>query len=138
MCRATPVGTTCEADFHSLLGWEHERPEFLAVHHLTVLAYHLQHPHLYSPEGLVYAQRLLADFLVGLTPTAARARHGAGLDSGKRSWRVKGTNESHGIYAPRPEWTMAAADVLTAGIDEYLERAEQWARTVHTSLQRAK
>jgi hypothetical protein len=74
-CNAVPFsGDSCEADFYMLLAWEHERRELLEVHHLMVLAYHLQHPHLYSPEGLAYARRLLADFLVGLTPTAARAR----------------------------------------------------------------
>src|SRR5688500_6278960 len=111
-CGAVPCsGDTCEADFHTMLGWEHERRELLAVHHLTVLAFHLQHPHLYSPEGLAYARRLLADFLVGLTPTAARARGRASLGSDARSWRVVGTTASHGTWAPRPEWTMTAADV---------------------------
>jgi hypothetical protein len=120
-----------------MLGWEHERRELLEVHHLTVLAFHLQHPHLYSAEGLAYARRLLADFLVGLTPTAARARGRASLGSETRSWRVVGTTASYGTWAPRPEWTMTAADVVAGGIDEYRERAERWARTVHTSLYRA-
>ena len=137
-CLGTPIGSSCEADFQTLLGWEHNRPSLLAVHHLTVLAYHLQHPHLYSPDGLVFAQRLLADFLVGLTPTAARARHGAGLDSGRRSWRVTGTPESYGVYAPRPQWTMTAGNVVTAGIDADLEQVPRWANTVQNSILRAK
>jgi hypothetical protein len=32
---------------------------------------------------------------------------------------------------------MTAADVVDGGIEEYRERAERWARTVHTSLHRA-
>jgi hypothetical protein len=120
-----------------MLGWEHARRELLDVHHLTVLAYHLQHPHLYSPEGLAHARRLLADFVAGLTPTLARARGRAVLGSDTRNWRLVGAGDARGTYAPRPEWTMSAADVVSGGIDEYRARAEHWARTVHTSLYRA-
>ena len=45
-------GRTCADDFHQLLFWENERPELGEVHHLLVLCYHLQHPSLYSAEGL--------------------------------------------------------------------------------------
>jgi hypothetical protein len=129
-------GRNCEDDFHTLLGWEHERTELMQVYHLTVLAYHLQHPHLYSPEGLAYSRRLLADFLVGLTPTLARARGAAMLNSRGRRWKVTGTAESYGSYSVRPEWRMTVADVVAGGIDEYRERAAYWARTVNTSLNR--
>jgi hypothetical protein len=70
------VGLTCADCFHQMLYWENENPLLGAVHHLMVLAYHLQHPSLYSPEGLAYSLQLLADFLKhDLTPEQARKQN---------------------------------------------------------------
>jgi len=129
-------GGTCEEKFHTLLGWEHERETLRAQHHLLVLTYHLQHPSLYSPDGLTYARRLLADFLVGLTPTAARARGRAVLASDKRGWNVKATGSVHGSYAARPQWPVTIADVIASGKDEAAEQVQRWARTTQTALDR--
>ncbi len=49
-------GESCRAYFDQMLYWETEEPSRWAVHHLMVLCYHLQHPHLYSPETLAGAQ----------------------------------------------------------------------------------
>jgi hypothetical protein len=58
-----------------MLFWEAENPNYGVVHHLMVLCYHLQHPSLYSPEGLRQAITLLSDFLErGLTPEQVRKR----------------------------------------------------------------
>jgi hypothetical protein len=54
---------TCRNCFHQLLYWENENPALGTVHHLMVLSYHLQHPSLYSPEGLQYSLQQLIDFL---------------------------------------------------------------------------
>ena len=58
------------------------------------------------------------------------------LNSRGRQWKVTGTAESYGSYPVRPEWRMTVADVVAGGIDEYLERAAYWARTVNASLNR--
>ena len=80
---------TCQEHFHQLLFWENEVPEYGEVHHLTVLCYHLQHPSLYSPEGLAYARKLLADFLVhGLSPADVRRQNKDQVDSGKRQLKI--------------------------------------------------
>ena len=103
-----------------------------------VLAYHLQHPHLYSPEGLAYARRLFEDFMAGLAPAAARARGRAYLGSDVRTWKVTDRPGAEaGSYAEQPVWRMTVADVVAAGLDGAAEAAECWARTVETSLQRA-
>ncbi len=82
-------GRTCADDFHQLLFWENERPELGEVHHLMVLCYHLQHPSLYSTEGLAHARQLLADFVAGgLSPEEARRRQRAAVASGNRKWSV--------------------------------------------------
>ena len=66
-------GETCEDHFHQMLYWEADNPSYGQVHHLAVLSYYLQHPSLYSPEGLDAAKRLLADLLVDqVTPQDAR------------------------------------------------------------------
>jgi hypothetical protein len=46
-----------------MLYWEAEYSEYGVVHHLMVFCYHLQHPRLYSPQGLEVGKRLLTDFL---------------------------------------------------------------------------
>ena len=58
-----PGGLTCEDCFHQMLFWENEESLLGEVHHLMVLCYHLQHPHLYSQEGLANAAGLLIDFV---------------------------------------------------------------------------
>lgn len=63
-CGAAWVGQKmCQDDFHQMLFWEAENPAYGEVHHLMVLCYHLQHPSLYSPEGLTEARKLLAEFV---------------------------------------------------------------------------
>ena len=127
---------TCDEDFHTLLAWEYERPELRQQHHLLVLAYHLQHPRLYSPEGLAYARQMLANFLVGLSSAAARARAQAVLGPDRRGWRLTGTPTSYGSYPSRPEWPVTVADVIASGIDDAATQVQRWARTTQTALDR--
>ena len=62
-----------------------------------VLCYHLQHPSLYSPEGLRGARELLIDFVArGLSPAEVRLRDRERLRSDKRDFKIKGTPEAHG------------------------------------------
>ena len=112
---------TCQASFHQMLFWEQENPrDGSEVHHLTVLCYHLQHPRLYSPEGLSAAVHLLADFLErGLTPEDVRRRHRATVDSHTRRWNIKGTPTFHGVYTPAIHWTMTAGQVIASGQESY-------------------
>src|SRR5688500_17798962 len=88
-CGALQDEQTCEQRFHSATGglyWESEDPALGVVHHLMVLCYHLQHPSLYSPEGLRFGRQLLADFVEGgVSPQEVRGRERDRLDSGKRT-----------------------------------------------------
>lgn len=127
-------GKTCSDAFHEMLAWEFEHglPD---VHHLVVLCYHLQHPSLYSPAGLASAQGLLVDFVErGVTPDAARRRSGPRLDSGKRTFKIKGTPSSHGAYPHPPAWTMTAADVVAGGVGNYYDNVRRWARLTLEAL----
>ncbi len=131
-------GKTCEDRFHQMLAWEWEDPRNLAVHHLMVLGYHLQHPSLYSPEGLAQAQRLLVEFLEGgASPGEVRHRVRAEVDSGNRTWKNKGTPASHGFYDPPVRWAMTSRDVIQGGIDNYRDNVSAWARSILDSLEAA-
>lgn len=126
---------TCQQHFHQMLAWEHENPANWAVHHLTVLCYHLQHPSLYSPEGLNGAMQLLERFLEqGATPQDVRRQQYAAMNSRNRSWKIKGTPASHGAYRSPVQWTMTAAQVIANGADAYRESVRAWARSVYEAL----
>src|SRR4051812_48157732 len=100
-----------------------------------VLCYHLQHPSLYSPEGLSAAMHLLADFLEhGVTTEEVRRRNRASVDSGTRTWKMKGSPASHGVYDPPIQWTMTAANVTAGGVDNYCDSVRTWAQSVYEAL----
>lgn len=124
-------GRTCQDDFHTLLGWETEYPGYGAVHHLTVLCYHLQHPSLYSPEGLAYAKGLLVDFLErGKTTEQVRRQNRSAVNSHKRSWKVTARPGAQGAYEYPVRWTMTAADVAVDDHTRYIENVKAWADSV--------
>jgi hypothetical protein len=126
---------TCETYFHQMLFWEAEHPALGEVHHLMVLCYHLQHPSLYSPEGLIEARRLLVEFVEhGASPAEVRQRNRARVDSSRRDWKIKATATSHGSYDPPIHWSMTAADVIAGGADHYCDNVRQWARSINEAL----
>jgi hypothetical protein len=131
-------GKTCQECFHQMLAWEWEDPGNLVVHHLTVLGYHLQHPGLYSPEGLAQAKGLLVDFLeAAVSPTEVRRRMRGEVDSSNRDWQIKGTPTSHGSYDPPIKWPMTAPGVIEGGITDYCDNVRAWARSILNSLRAA-
>ena len=128
-------GRTCAGDFHQLLFWENEEPARGTVHHLMVLCYHLQHPSLYSAEGLAHARRLLDDFVNGgLSPEEARRRQRAAVDSGGRGWSVTARPGNQGAYQRPPAWQLRAQDVVAGGPDHYLENVRRWAGVIVRDL----
>ena len=134
---ALSPGTTCETHFHQMLFWEAEFPELGEVHHLAVLSYYLQHPSLYSPEGLKGARQLLREFVENeVTPGEARRRMAAGVDSGQRDWKIKATAERQGSYPAPVAWRMTAADVVAGGSENYRQNVRHWAQSIHTALQK--
>jgi hypothetical protein len=129
-------GVTCQDHFYQMLYWETENPMSIAqVHHLAVLCYHLQHPGLYSPEGLKEAQRLLDDFLErGASPQQVRRRNRDALDSGNRTFKIKGRAGLRGRYVHPVQWAMTAADVTAGGVNRYGDKVNAWARSILEAL----
>ncbi|MCL4266975.1 MAG: hypothetical protein KJ069_27595 [Anaerolineae bacterium] len=102
-----------------------------------VLCFHLQHPHLYSPEGLAYARQLLDQFVVqGLSPAEVRQQNRAQVNSSNRAWKITGTVVSFGAYEHPVRWTMTAADVITGGPENYGARVHAWAQSIQQALTR--
>lgn len=134
-CHALWVdGNACQAAFYQMLAWESEYAIY-DVHHLLVLCYHLQHPSLYSPEGLRGAQKLLVDFLNnGLSPQQVRQRDRVEVDPGKRKFKIKGAPGSHGAYVNPVAWSMTAVDVVAGGVEAYQDNVKAWARAVYNNL----
>lgn len=126
-----PEGNTCQDYFSQMLAWENERPENGQVHHLTVLCYYMQHPSLYSPDGLREAKQLLVEFVEkGVSPQEMRRRNRDRVDSGERKWKIKATAESKGAYLHPIQWKMTAEDVVANGIDAYCDSVRAWARSM--------
>lgn len=125
---------TCEENFHSMLAREYEDAEAGAVHHLTVLCYYLQHPRLYAPEGLRYAQRLLAEFVEqGTPPPDVRQRIRRQVDSGQRAWKIAAKSGESAAYAHPVAWTLRVADAAS-GDGLYADRVHAWAQSVIEAL----
>ena len=130
-----PEGRTCADDFHQLLAWEFEDPRRWEVHHLTVLCYHLQHPSLYSPEGLRDGQQLLVQFVAqGVSPGEIRTRNRSRVDSGKRTWKITARPGAEGAYSHPVPWPMTAAQVVAGGPDAYCDSVRAWAESTLAAL----
>lgn len=128
----------CQEAFHQMLFWENEDPRNGAVHHLAVLCYHLQHPELYSPEGLRYGLGLLVDFVEHGKNPAELLRHSrAQVDSNRRKWKVTAHPGAFGGYPHPVSWSMTTSDVLAGGIENYVESINRWATAVLADLRTA-
>lgn len=121
-----------------MLFWETEAPSLGVVHHLMVLSYHLQHPSLYSPEGLNGARKLLRDFVdAGMSPETVRKRDKSVLDSGRREYKVTGRPEARGAYDRPVRWTILVSDVVAGGMAGYVENVTAWAQSINEALKQA-
>ena len=126
---------SCEQAFHQMLFWEAEDPARGVVHHLTVLCYHLQHPSLYSPEGLNGARQLLAGFVTDrLDPQLVRRREAGKLSSSQRSYKITARPGAQGAYTRPITWQTTALDVIAAGADQYIESVRAWAQSVYQTI----
>lgn len=119
-----------------MLFWENETPDHGTVHPIMVLCYHLQHPGLLSPEGLVSMKSLLIDFLYhNLNPEEVRRRNRSKLSSTQRGWKIKATAVRKATYVQPIEWSVTAQDVTAAGSNNYLETVRGWAKSILSDLQ---
>ena len=126
---------TCADAFHQALAWDFEDPRAGSIHHLTVLCYHLQHPSLYSPEGLQYAMALLVEFLeMQKSPKEVRRHNSEIVQNNRRNWRITGSQSMKGAYKTPPTWTMNIQNVVAEGLENYPERVRTWSQSVLRAL----
>lgn len=118
-----------------MLFWENEDAQRGEVHHLAVLAYHLQHPRLYSPDGLAYALQLLSDFVErGVSTQEIRRQKSSEVASTTRFWKVRSSPGAFGAYSHPIAWRFTAQDVVLAGPDQYIESVRSWAQAILDDL----
>lgn len=130
--------STCETDFHQMLFWEHEDSSRWEVHHLTVLCYHLQHPNLYSEDGLTNGIDLLTVFVRDdISPSEIRRTSKDKVNSKNREWKITARPDSKGAYPHPVTWMMRAADVVAHGADNYIASVREWAQSVYDAIQAA-
>jgi hypothetical protein len=131
-------GKTCEDHFHQMLFWENEYPELtLEVHNLLVTNYYIQHPHLYSPQGLANAILMLGEFLSGVTPQEMRAKMRDEVNSSNRKFKITGTPESHGSYPVPIAWTMFPRDITSQPVENYKDNIRAWSHSMYEALKQA-
>jgi hypothetical protein len=87
----------------------------------------LQH-NAYSREGWLFTRALLARFVAGDTPDAARRRSRGALDSGRRTWSVTRGEKLAGVDGIA--WTRTIADVRLDTAERYCADVRAWAASV--------
>jgi hypothetical protein len=136
-CKAIlPDDRSCQDLFYQMGFWEFEDlAVYGVIHHHMVLCYHLQHPNLYSQQGLRGAMQMLSEFIErDITPQDMRKHIRAQVDSANRNFKIKGTPENQGKYKDPVDWEMTAADVVAGGLDNYVENVKTWAHSVYKCL----
>lgn len=127
-------GITCTDHFHTISAWELQY-QLYNMHHLMVLCYHLQHPQLYSPQALDSAKQLLVNFYEGdVSPQDVLKRTRQALDSGKRDYKITGTENVYGVYQHPVVWRMHVGAVVQAGRDVYYTSIKQWTESIIADL----
>ena len=133
-------GSTCRAMFDELLAHEYAFPaSFGAVHHLTVAAYYLQHPHGHSRAVIDGWRTIIAESLDGLATPAEILRRARARSGERVKVREPGAEPPEGW--PR-SWPRTVADVVvppgeTPDADGHNHRVRQWAASIRETLEKA-
>ena len=116
-------GSTCRAMFDELLAHEYAFPaSFGAVHHLTVAAYYLQHPHGHSRAVVDGWRTIIAESLDGLATPAEFLRRARARSGERGKVREPGAEPPEGW--PR-SWPMGTTTALGSGQHRF---ARRWRR----------
>ena len=122
------AGAACETCFHECLALEFQDPGYGAVHHLTVIAYTLQHSSQLTREGWLHQRELLRQFIVENKPPAFIRRQNKDLDSGKRTFKIKSKDGKPVIN--KNIWIKTILDVRMNEAETYCEDVIAWANAV--------
>jgi len=124
----------CEARFHEFLALEYADSAYGAVHHLTVAAYMVQHSSNLSEDGWRFERELLRRFLdEGISPSRLRRELASHVDSGRRTFKIKSSDERP--LFDRPAWQKTIMDVRHVEPQVYCLDVAAWARAVLTDTE---
>lgn len=119
----------CETHFHECLALEFENPLYGSVHHLTVVAYMLQHSSQLTRDGWLHERALLSAFLrENRTPAEIRKRDAPNVDSGKRDFKIE-SRDGLPVIA-KMTWAKTILDVRLNDPETYCEDVHAWAKAV--------
>jgi len=123
-CGASDI--LCQTRFDEFLILEFTDAGYGAVHHLTVVAYLLQHSSKLTREGWLHERDLLREFLVENKPPAFIRKQNKDLvDSGKRKFKIKSRDGLPIIN--KNTWTRTILDIRTDNAEVYCEDVTAWA-----------
>lgn len=124
----------CQTRFDEFLVLEFTDPGYGAVHHLTVVAFMVQHYSRMTPEGWLYERELLREFLVeNKTPAMMRKQIKDSVDSGRRTFKFKSKDGKPVI--DKTTWKRTILDVRTENAEVYCEDVITWARSALVEAQ---
>jgi hypothetical protein len=126
----------CETRFYECLALEFQNPSYGAVHHLTVIAYTLQHSSQLTRAGWLHQRKLLRQFIVENKPPDLLRQQRKDLDSGKRTFKIK--SEDGKPVISKNEWTMTILNVRMENAKEYREDVRAWATSVLEDIESIK
>lgn len=109
------------------------------LHLLGAMTYNLQHPALYSREGLDAIKQVVKAIIE--SDDAYTKEHERDLSrqlaSESRQWTMHATPTNQASYTTPMQWSMTIADVLADGPDDYTERVKAWGQSVYDVLVRS-
>ncbi len=134
-CGARLTGTdmTCRMMLDSVMAWDGgDRIQMGNTHLLTVLCYNLQHPSLYSREGLKYATGVLMDTVAKelVTDADKAARTPVTITA----LTIGASAHNTAAYTSPVVWTRTVADIVAAGPSGYSDRVRAWGVSIFTAL----
>jgi hypothetical protein len=120
--------SACESRFHECLALEFQNPGYSAVHHLTVIAYTLQHSSTLTRAGWLHQRELLRQFIVENKPPEFIRTQNKDLDSGKRTFKIK-SNDGKPVIS-KTAWAKTILDVQMDDAGTYCKDVTAWAKSV--------
>jgi hypothetical protein len=119
----------CQSRFDEFLALEFTNAGYGAVHHLTVVAYMVQHSSKMTREGWMYERKLLREFLIeNKSPATIRKQIKDTVDSGKRTFKFK--SKTGVPVIDKISWKKTILDVRAENAEVYCEDITAWARSV--------
>lgn len=128
-------GQQCNAYFDECMALELTDARFGAVHHLTVPAYHLQHPSRVSAAGWSAMRQILRAFVVdGVNAAEMRRINSAAFAPENKTFSLK---QGERLALPAGfAWARTIAGVRVADADDYCADVRQWAVAALADAQR--